>query len=279
VIYQKHGISAFPPQYLINGFPKAGLHLIEQMVAQVVPPMPSCHLHTSPWVGTFLHNSWTNDRGSMPQLYYRLARLTAGHYMKGHCGYLPEVATFCDRAGIGVIFVYRDLRDVAVSQAHHTLNPSPLTKHEDKGFFAKMGFDDTLLACIEGIGPYPGIVSRWEQYAGWLDEDVLHIKFEDVREDPLGVAEWIVQYGVKQVTGIFEIEIEFGDELSELTDKMVAAQADRKKSATFRKGKVGGWREVFKPEHIEAFKRTGGADWLVRLGYEENEEWLNENPN
>ena len=279
MIYQKHEISAFPPQYLINGFPKAGLHLIEQMVSQVVPPMESSHLHTSPWIGTFKHNSWTNELGNMAQFYYRLARLSPGHYLKGHVGHLPELATFCDRAGIGVIFVYRDLRDVVVSQAHHVLNPSPLTKHEDKGFFAKMGFDDTLLACIEGIGPYPGIVSRWEQYAGWLDEPVLHVKYEDARADPKGVAEWIVQYGVKQVTGIFEIEIQFGDELAVLTDKMVAAQARQKESPTFRKGKVGGWREAFKPQHYEAFKRTGGADWLVRLGYEENEEWLNENHN
>ena len=279
MIYQKHGISAFPPQYLINGFPKAGLHLIEQMVKQVVPPMDSCHLHTNHWIGTFRHNSWTNEWGNMPRLYYTLARLTAGHYLKGHVGYLPELATFCNRAGIGVIFVYRDLRDVVVSHAHHTLNPSPLTKHEDKRFFAKMSFDDVLLACIEGIGPYPGIVSRWEQYAGWLDEDVLHVKFEDARADPKGVAEWIVQYGVKQVTSIFEIEVQFGDELAELTDKMVAAQARQKESSTFRKGEVGGWREAFKLQHREAFKRIGGADWLVRLGYEENEEWLNENHN
>jgi hypothetical protein len=45
-----------------------------------------------------------------------------------------------------------------------------------------------------------------------------------------------------------------------------------RKSHTFRSGKTGGWREHFKDENKKLFKEVAG-DLLVRLGYEENNDW------
>ena len=36
-----------------------------------------------------------------------------------------------------------------------------------------------------------------------------------------------------------------------------------------RPGRIGTWRDEFTAEHLAAFERTGGMDWLVKLGYEE----------
>ena len=44
------------------------------------------------------------------------------------------------------------------------------------------------------------------------------------------------------------------------------------KSATFRKGKTGGWRDHFTQEHKVLFKEIAG-DLLIRLGYEHNNDW------
>jgi len=45
-----------------------------------------------------------------------------------------------------------------------------------------------------------------------------------------------------------------------------------KKSRTFRSGKAGGWREHFSDEHKRMFLDVSG-DLLVRLGYENSDEW------
>lgn len=44
------------------------------------------------------------------------------------------------------------------------------------------------------------------------------------------------------------------------------------RSPTFRKGKVGGWRESFTDKHKQLFKEVSG-DLLLRLGYEQGEDW------
>jgi hypothetical protein len=45
-----------------------------------------------------------------------------------------------------------------------------------------------------------------------------------------------------------------------------------KKSHTFRSGRTGGWVNHFSEEHKKLFKEITG-DLLVRLGYEENNDW------
>jgi len=279
-IWQPQTTAAFPPKLLLDGFPKSGLHLIEQMVGAWIPPMPPHHFHPrSPWCGTFANNSWTTDWADIEQQAWKWARLQPGHYIKGHVGYRPEIEQFLRMAGVSVVFIYRDLRDVAVSVAHHWQSEGRQLSCEDKSFFRKMSFNQVLLAAIEGIGPYPGLIERWEQYAGWLDVDwVLSVKFEDARSDPKGVAEWLVQYGISEVAHRFDLAVSFNDAIHDLTDRMVAAQECREESLTFRRGQVGGWRDAFTSEHRAAFERVGGNDWLTRLGYE-GKELSDENTN
>jgi len=47
---------------------------------------------------------------------------------------------------------------------------------------------------------------------------------------------------------------------------------DTSNSVTFRKGDVGGWRETFTEEHKDLFKKHDNG-WLVKLGYEKDENW------
>lgn len=256
---------------VLNGLPKSGLHLLDSMVKPMVRPMPPDPLHPHNWLGTFLHHSftgqWNEDWGPFK---WKVSRLAQGHYFRGHVGWREDVAEFLEGCGIAMVFIYRDLRDVAVSQSYHVVSRNDdKYKHADKSFYRKMGGHDAVLkAVIEGIGPYIGVVERWEQFAGWLDEDwVLSVQFEDALDDPKGVAEWIVQYGYKRTAAIHHHEIEFGDEIHELVRKM-AGGVGLQSSATFRKGTAGQWRDEFKAEHLEAFEAAGGNEWLKKLGYE-----------
>jgi len=159
---------------------------------------------------------------------------------------------------------------------HHILNPDDHRfEHPDKAIYQEMDFDGALSAVIEGLGPYPGVLDRWALYAPWLKADwVLGMPFERMREEPEVAAGQLLEYGLRRVSGAIGLEMRLDDgEYAGMVELMVAAAAERALSPTFRKGQVGGWREVFTEGHKALWKVQDTAGWLVRLGYESDEEW------
>jgi hypothetical protein len=141
-----------------------------------------------------------------------------------------------------------------------------------------MGFDAALLAVIQGLVQYAGIVDRWEQYAGWLDIDWIYtVKYEDLvekREEQCGE---ILKYVLGHAGRFRGYAIEIPPEEYELGVKRMVRRSRRTDlSPTFRKGQTGEWREAFKLGHKVAFRRTDDAGWLVKLGYEESQDWWQE---
>ena len=104
---------------------------------------------------------------------------------------------------------------------------------------------------------------------------MLALKFEDMRANPEVNAARIILRLVKTATERLEGN-DFGvemdpEDVKKLAGRMV--EATQTPSPTFRKGQAGGWRDEFKPEHVEAFKRSDPDGWLVTLGYEQVEDW------
>jgi len=277
VYWQKLPFESLKPKWVLDGFPKAGLHLAELMLSPVAQALPPDGLFNDSWIGTFRGNAWTNEWLPLRTITYRIARAQCGRYVKGHLGHSEELEQFLYYLGAAVVFVYRDLRDVAVSQAHHLLNPDDVQyKHPNKAIYQELGsFEAALQAVIEGVGPYPGVIQRWEQYATWLDcKWVCKMPFETMREKPLEAARILLEYGLRRTTASIGLEIRLDDqEYEQMAQAMAAASEQRQASPTFRKGTVGGWRDVFTDEHKRAFKAVGGDGWLVTLGYERDEEW------
>ena len=273
-LLQQVPFERYKPRLYLNGFPKAGLHLIEQMTLPLANPS-RISTGGNEWLGTFKHCSWTNEHKDIQQFLWRLSCLQHGQYAKGHCGYWDEIECLMWYANIGQVFVYRDLRDVAVSTAHHFTSDNPLLIHGHKSLFQMMEFDEVLMAVIEGVGPYPGILERWEKYAPWLDVDwVLKVKYEELVGDLEEWAETLLHYSVSNATRLLESRIApmaiTLDTERELIDRIVEAAQDTGKSVTYRKGQPGEWRDAFKPEHVKAFKKADKAGWLKQLGYEES---------
>lgn len=266
----------FSPKWYINGFPKSGTHLLACMLEPFACPMPPSQLHPRQWVGTFDNHSWADNWLDIDRVLYHFGHLRPGHFFKGHCGHKPEIETYLYYLGVAHLFVYRDFRDVAVSATHHALDDNPQWSHPDKELYRSLGsFDAALMAIIRGIDEYPGVMARWELYAPWLEVPwVLPIRFCEARLEPEETAKRIMHYGMKRLADIFGFRAEGpGEAFDDMAAQMVAAAADTERSTTFRRGEVGGWREVFEPEHVEAFKETDAGGWLVRLGFEESEEW------
>ena len=271
LLRQSVPITAYKPRAYLNGFPKAGLHLLEQM-AGVMLGRGEVGTSGSQWLGTYKFHSWTMQWQDVGRILWRLSCQERGTYLMGHSGYHEDIRRMLDYGNILHILIYRDLRDVAVSQAHHIFDEDmPGLMHEHKDFYRMLGgFDEVLMAVIEGIGPYPGVVERWTEYAPWLDcDEVLALRFEEMRAKPHESAARIILRLVKIATerlegNTFGVEMD-PEDVKKLAGRMV--EATKEPSPTFRKGKAGGWREEFKPEHVEVFKRSDPDGWLGRLGY------------
>ena len=263
-------------RFYLNGFPKSGLHLLAQMMNPIAHQMPKDWLDT-PWVGMFQKQSFTDERAPINQITFGLARIWEGCYMKGHCGWDQVLEDYIYYSGIVHIFIYRDLRDVAVSQTYHILNAdNKKLFHPDQKLFHALGdFDDILSAVIQGVDIYPGIIHRWEQYAGWLDVDwTLSIKFSVIRDQPIIVSEIIVAHMISRLTKILRMGTKIEEEkLKRVIVTMSQAGKMRSQSPTFRKGKVGSWKEHFTKKHIEQFKETDKANWLLKLGFVQELDW------
>jgi hypothetical protein len=196
--------------------------------------------------------------------------------MKGHAGYREDIADFLYKMGASVVFIYRDLRDVAVSMSYHVIDDDDRNfTHPDKHLYRDLPTqEERIAACIEGIGPYSGLIERWETYAPWLKLPWVHpLKYETMRADPLTASTDLMQYVYKRTGQANGVSIRLDtDTLKEAAPAMVEAMGHKDKSPTFRKGKAGGWREEFTPALKDLFKRHDNG-WLVRLGYEESEDW------
>jgi len=271
-------IVAIDPRVFVCSFPKSGTHLVEQMIQPFVYRMPA----EKPWAGTFLDHSWTVQWSNIRNTLRRIGWIDYGTYGKGHLGYNEILEAHLYGMGVALLFVYRDPRDVVVSLAHHIMDGQTHSRNE---WYQEMGFDATLLAVIKGLGPYAGVMERWNEYAGWLDVPwVLKLRFSDlVGPDKREWCEKILRYVVGHCAAHrgFNAELDV-DVMDNVADRMIKNSERTDRSPTFRRGVAGGWRDEFKAGHCVAFADTDvrwaeeyGLEepWLVHLGYEDDMFW------
>lgn len=179
------------------------------------------------------------------------------------------------------ILLVRDPRDYVVSQAYFY---DGLKKDEsllEKRFKELPDWDTKISAAILGMeGGEFRLASVAEAftnyYISWLDSDnYLAVRFEDI------LLPKSVEFKRKE-TGNFrydigEIEAILGflnfpiNSAERLIDD-IKAGSDPARSATFRSGKRGTWRQEFNENHVEQLKLV--APGLVTgLGYERDEKW------
>jgi hypothetical protein len=261
------------PKIYLNGFPKAGLHLLELMIRGLIQPQPNSLIRDGTWAGTYGLGGFGSKFLPVENILYKQSQLQPGFYLKGHCGYSEEIEQFQYASGFSHIFIYRDLRDVAISQAYHARSVSSTANHPAKDMFSAMSFGDALLYIINGLGNLEGLVNRWEKYAQWKEVAwALSISFEDVLSNREKEAKKILEYTLNRVMSVYKnfgVLIQSDETNVNLSiDRMVKMSRQTFLSNTFRKGTVGQWKEHFKKEHLKAFEQTGGNEWLERLGYE-----------
>ncbi|MEB3330801.1 MAG: hypothetical protein VKQ33_16385, partial [Candidatus Sericytochromatia bacterium] len=242
----------------INGFPKAGTHLVEQMVRQIAAPITD-----RPWLGSFARNSWSTEMAHIDRALSVIGQFPAGGYLKGHMGWHPDISEAFRNAGVAMIFIHRDLRDVAVSTTYHILNDEVDENGNDKlvhpgkeAFRALGGFHDILKGVIVGIPGYPGVVERWQHYKPWLYEKwVLSLSFSEIVNNPQMSASLMLRYvaGVSARLVGCEMILDKRDH-----DYIVATmiEAMKRPTTTKRRGVPGGFRDVWNMEIEEVYVST-----------------------
>jgi hypothetical protein len=243
--------------------------MLEQGVSAICHPIAK-----NSWFGT---SAWVKEVHHREIVFDAMAAIEGGAYAKGHMAHTGLIEQILYSLGIAVVFIYRDLRDVVVSQAHHIMKADgEKLKHPNPEIYRALpSFEDVLIACIEGLGEFDGIIPRWEAFNGWRNAGWVHsVRFEDCIKEPkqtmLGIAHYIMGMAEDQENAS---AIMSNKQIStSIALEMVQRTRQRQRSITFRKGKAGGWRKEFTPRAVACFKEHDPG-WLVRLGYEEDDTW------
>lgn len=252
------------PPIFGNSKPKSGSHLLLQILNGFTQIMPYRYVDEEP-VRTVKK---TGGRRTADEILTDLRNVPHGVIGWGYVDVTKENAAFLTTAGRVNYFMYRDPRDMLVSQVFYATD-----MHEEHGmhqyYNSLPDFGDRLKVAITGIdqdGLYMvSVKQRYEGVFQWLEQkNVMCIRFEDLIDHRDATLNAMLDEVEK--TG-YHIPTPREKALSTLVEAI-----QPKKSHTFRSGKTGGWREHFTEDHKQLFKDTAG-DLLVKLGYEKNNNW------
>lgn len=261
--WQRFSFHEAPPIFG-NSKPKSGSHLLLQILNGFTQIMPYKYVDADP-IRTITKNG---RRRTADEILADLRRVPRGVIGWGYLDATPENASFLTEAGRVNYFIYRDPRDMLISQVFFATD-----MHEEHGMHAYYNslpdFGERLKVAITGVDK-DGLkmVSVKERYEGvfrWLEQkNVMCIRFEELINNR--DATLMSMLDEVEKTG-YKVPTPREQALSILVDAI-----QPKKSHTFRSGKTGGWKQHFTDEHKKIFKDVAG-DLLVKLGYEKNNNW------
>ncbi len=252
------------PPIFGNSKPKSGSHLLLQILNGFTQVMPYKYVQTDP-VRTI---EKAGRRKREQEILAELQKIPQGVIGWGYVEASPENAAFLCKPGRVNYFIYRDPRDMLVSQVFFATD-----MHEEHGMHAYYkslpNFGERLKVAITGIDQdglhMVSVKQRYEGVFQWLEQkNVMCLRFEDL----------IHNCDVTLNAMLAEVE-KTGYKIPTPREKALSVLVDAiqpRKSHTFRSGKTGGWREHFTEEHKKLFKDVAG-DLVVKLGYESNNDW------
>lgn len=228
------------PIYIVNEFPKSGGTWISHMLSDAL--------------GVEFRDN------QMPRIEKSLIK---GHFL--HKRNMSNLVT-----------VWRDGRDVLVSFYYHSyfkFRDLPFNHDYVDLMRSVYPFDDyediynNLPKFIEQqfLDPIAPSYTWTEFVDSWLDDkDSIHVRFEDIRANPVSELRRIYQSLTGQV-----LDVRRAEEIvhAHSIEKIKKNRSDFQDNHHFvRKGKVGGWKENFSPEAIEVFDAFAG-EALEKAGY------------
>jgi hypothetical protein len=252
------------PPVFGNSKPKSGSHLLLQILNGLTQIIPYRYVDAEP-IRTIEKDG---GRRTADDILADLKRVPDGVIGWGYLEATKENASFLTSSGRVNYFIYRDPRDMLVSQVFFATD-----MHEEHGMHAYYkslpDFGARLNVAITGIDKddlyMVSVKQRYEGVFQWLEQkNVMCIRFEDL----------INNRDITLNAMLDEVE-KTGYKIPTSREKALSVLVDAiqpMKSHTFRSGRTGGWKDHFTEEHKKLFKDVAG-DLLVRLGYEKDNTW------
>jgi sulfotransferase 6B1 len=252
------------PPIFGNSKPKSGSHLLLQILNGFTQIMPYRYVDAEP-IRTIKKDG---GRRAADDILADLKNVQDGVIGWGYVDATKENASFLTSVGRVNYFMYRDPRDMLVSQVFFATDMQE--EHGMHQYYNSLAdFSARLKVAITGIDQDSlKMVSVKQRYDGvfeWLKQkNVMCIRFEDLidnRDMTLNaMLDEVEKTGYKVPTS------------RERAVSVLMEAIQPGKSHTFRSGRTGGWREHFTGEHKRLFKEVAG-DLLIKLGYEKNMDW------
>jgi hypothetical protein len=241
---------ALRPPVLANSVPKSGTHLLDQIVAA----LPHGRNY-----GAFLSSmtsSYRFRRRTFESEQAFIRDIVPAEIVRAHLFFNDDHAVALRSLNACHFFITRDLRDVAISEAHYLRNLNRW--HRLHRYFRQTpSVEDAISMAIEGLPhlapkiDFPNIRQRFERYAGWITHpEVFAVRFEDLVSDRRDeVLQGMASFYAAHTTAPIDVELL----VSNMRDSI-----DPKRSHTYRSGQSGGWRKQFTPEHHKLFEKIAG---------------------
>jgi len=255
------------PPIFGNSKPKSGSHLLLQILNGFTQIMPYRYVDADP-IRTI---KYEGGRRMAEEILADLKRVPSGVIGWGYLEATKENISFLTEAGRVNYFIYRDPRDMLISQIFFATDMH--TEHGMHAYYNSLpDFGARLNIAITGIDQdglkMVNVKQRYEGVFQWLDasrqKNVMCLRFEDLINNRDATLNAMLN----------EVE-NTGYKIPTPREKALAILVDAiqpKKSHTFRSGKTGGWNQHFTEQHKKLFKDVAG-DLLVRLSYEKNNDW------
>jgi hypothetical protein len=242
-----HIATKFFPLYIVNEYPKSG----------------------GSWVSSML-----SDALNIPFPRNRLPMLRSS-ILHGHMMHSWNVKN--------MVVVWRDGRDVLISLYYHSLFDNELSNsYGVKKCRSDLKFDNyediraNLPKFIDYVF-YQKKISKmtWSDFVNkWAyRKDVAHVRYESLLKNPNKTLKGII--AKLSDISLSDKDIELIIQEHSFQNKSGRLSGCENKNSFLRKGISGDWKNHFNKESREKFNALSGKE-LIILGYEENEDWVND---
>jgi hypothetical protein len=247
------------PKVFLNSIPKAGTHLATLELEKLGVRTSGIHVKT--------REVNLEARNNEPKLEFRAdlatfdrfaRKMRPGQYLTGHTPWDPALLDYLEANGLRSIIMVRDPRALLVSEHHYIMG---LKRHYLHDQLASLPDEVSRLRLLLHGSKDPfvrGIRRKLERFLPWVQHpDVLTICFENLVGQSGGGSIDARLATLKEISGFLPVG---HDELDEL------AEAPTRRTATFRKGRVDGWRDELPQCILDELDREIG-DLYTEFGY------------
>ncbi len=236
------------PPIVVNSLPKSGTHLLMQ-IAEALPGRRN--------FGVFIAQSpsLTLRTRGQEEIDALIAGMVPGEVVGAHLHYTPETAAALRGVNAVHLFIWRDPRDVLLSEAHYLAEMNPWHAMH-KTFKALPDPESRVRLAITGTGDgrYPGAEERIGAYMDWpTAPGCIGLRYEDL------VTPETQERECRRILEAYAAAC--GEEAGLPSTRELVAAIAPERSHTF--SKVGGarWREEMSGDNL-ALRQVRLGPWL-----------------